>query len=245
MRDMAQAPDRFQRGSTGMMVEKQQEVRVAGADVNNLTIELSEGGRISGRVVIEGEGRIPARLIITSEMKPGERRPSAFVRPDMDGNFEMSGVPEGPLSLDVIISPPQPLYVKSITANGVDIRAQPLLIGDGTEVRDVLIVLSSDVPTLTGRVLSSDGTPLRGATVVLVPADGRGGRMSRGRMISVTDGGGRFIITAAPGEYAAVVWTGRPPSDEEAFRALAERAPRVSLQVGERKDLDLVAPIEK
>ncbi|HEX8772031.1 MAG TPA: carboxypeptidase-like regulatory domain-containing protein [Pyrinomonadaceae bacterium] len=245
MREMAQVSDRFQRGSTGMLVEKQQEVRVAGADVNNLTIELSEGGRISGRVVIEGEGRIPARLVITSEMKPGERRPSAFVRPDPDGDFTMSGLPEGPLSLDVIISPPQPLYVKSITANGVDIRAQPLVIGDGTEIRDVLIVLSSDVATLTGRVLSSDGTPQRGATVLLAPADGRGGRMSRGRMISVTDGGGRFIITAAPGEYAAVVWSGLPPSDEDALRALAESAPRVSLQAGERKDLDLVAPVEK
>lgn len=245
MRDMGQVPDRFRRGAGPVVIEKQQEVRVAGADVNNLTIELSEGGRISGRVVIEGEGRIPARLIITSEMKPGERRPSAFARPDPNGDFEMTGVPEGPLSLDVIISPPQPLYVKSITSNGVDIRSQPLLIGDGTEIRDVLVVLSSDVATLTGRVLSNDGTPLRGATVMLAPADGRGGRMSRGRLISVTDGGGRFIITAAPGEYAAVVWSGRPPSDEEAFRALAERAPRVSLQVGERKDLDLALPVEK
>lgn len=245
MRDMGQIPERFPRGSSQMLIEKQQEVRVDGADVNNLTIALSEGGRISGRVVIEGEGRIPSRLIITSELKPGERRPSAFVRPDPDGNFMMSGVPEGPLSLDVIISPPQPLYVKSITANGVDIRTQPLMIGDGTEIRDVIVVLSSDVATLTGRVLSNDGTPLRGATVLLAPADRNGGRMSRSRLISVTDGGGRFIITAAPGEYAAVVWTGLPPSDEEAFRALAERAPRVSLQVGERKDLDLVAPTEK
>src|ERR1051325_4375974 len=246
MRDMSQMPERFPRGgSSQMLIEKQQEVRVAGADVNNLTIELSEGGRISGRVVIEGEGRIPSRLVITSELKPGERRPSAFVRPDPDGNFTMSGVPEGPLSLDVIISPPQPLYVKSITANGVDIRTQPLMISDGTEIRDVVVLLSSDVATLTGRVLANDGTPLRGATVLLAPADRNGGRMSRGRLISVTDGGGRFIITAAPGEYAAVVWTGLPPSDEEAFRALAERAPRVSLQVGERKDLDLVAPTEK
>jgi hypothetical protein len=183
MRDAAPMPDRFNRGAGQIVVEKQQEIRVAGADVNNLTIELSEGGRIYGRVVIEGEGEIPSRLIITSELQPGERRPSAFARPDADGTFMISGVPEGPLSLGVIISPPQSLYVKSITANGADIRAQPLMIGDGTEVRDVLIVLSSNVATLTGRVLSNDGTPLRGATVLLAPADRNGGRMSRGRMI--------------------------------------------------------------
>jgi hypothetical protein len=245
LRDTAQMSERFPRGSSQMLIEKRQEVRVAGADVVNLAIELSEGGRVSGQIVIEGEGMIPSRLIITSEMKPGERRPSAFVRPDPDGKFTLSGVPEGPLSLDVIISPPQPLYVKSITSGGVDIRTQPLMIGDGTEIRDVMIVLSSDVATLTGRVLSLDGTPLRGATVLLAPADENRGRMMRGRLVAVTDGSGRFIIAAAPGEYRAVAWSNRPPSDEEAFRALAERAPRLSLQAGERKDLDLVAPSEK
>ncbi|HEX8144366.1 MAG TPA: carboxypeptidase-like regulatory domain-containing protein [Pyrinomonadaceae bacterium] len=245
LRDSAQMPDRFPRGAEQPLIEKQQEVTVAGADVNNLTIELSEGGRVSGTIEIEGEGAIPSRLIIASEMRPGERRPSAFARPNPDGTFTLSGLPEGPLSLDVIISPPQRLYVKSITANGADITREPLMIGDGTEIRDVHIVLSSDVATLTGRVVSADGTPVRGASVLLTPADGNRGRLSRGRLISVTGGDGRFIIAAAPGEYRAVAWVGLPPSDEEALRALAERAPRVSLQAGERKDLDLSAPGER
>jgi hypothetical protein len=243
LREMAQLPEPPGVGAAQMLVEKQQAVTVAGSDVKGLAIRLSEGGRVSGTVTIEGEGQIPARLIITSQMRAGERRPSAFVRPDPQGNFTLSGVPEGPLSLNVIISAPQRLYVKSITANGVDIQREPPVISDGTEISGVQIVLSSNVATLTGRVVSEDGTPKQGATVFLVPASGNFGPMGRGRLIAVTGSDGRFIIAAGPGEYRAVVWAGRPPSNEEALRALAERAPSLSLQAGERKDLDLVAPV--
>jgi Carboxypeptidase regulatory-like domain len=242
MRDTAQWPEPLSRSASQSLIEKRQELTVAGADVNDLSIELSEGGRVSGMITIEGEGRIPPRLLITSEMRPGERRPSAFIRPAPDGTFTITGLPEGPLSLDVIISPPQRLFVKSITANGVDIRREPLQIVDGTDIRDVQIVLSSDVATLTGRVLSPDGTPLQGATVLLAPADAGVGPMSRGRLVAVTGSGGRFIIEAGPGEYRAVVWSGLPPSDAEALKALAERAPRLSLQAGERKEMELIAP---
>jgi protocatechuate 3,4-dioxygenase beta subunit len=231
--------------ATQGLVEKQQEVTVAGADINNLVIEVSEGGRVSGTVTVEGNAPLPPRIIVASEMKAGERRPDAFARVNMDGSFEMSGVPDGPLSLDVIISPPGRLYVKSITAAGVDLMHEPPMIGDGTSIRDVRIVLSAEVATLTGRVLSSDGTPLRGATVMLVPADQGRQRLSRGRLIGVTGPDGRFMIGAAPGEYLMVIWTGQPPSDEAALKALAERAPRVSLQAGEQKVIELAAPEEK
>jgi hypothetical protein len=242
LRDTAQLPEPLRGGSAQLLVEKQQAVTVAGADVKDLAIRLSEGGRVSGTISIEGEGRIPSRLIILSELRPGERRPSALVRPAAAGNFMLVGVPEGPLSLGVIISPPQRLYVKSITVGGVDIQREPLVIGDGTEIGGVQIVLSSNVATLVGRVVSGDGTPRQGATVLLTPASGNPGPMERGRLIAVTGSDGRFIISAGPGEYHAVVWAGRPPSNEEALRALAARAPRLSLQAGERKELELAAP---
>lgn len=227
------------------LVEKQQEVTVAGADINNLAIEVSEGGRVYGTVTVEGAAPLPPRIIVASEMKAGERRPDAFARVNMDGTFEMSGVPDGPLSLDVIISPPGRFYIKSIMAAGVDLMREPPVIGDGTTIRDVRIVLSTEVAMLTGRVLSSDGTPLRGATLLLVPADQGRQRLSRGRLVGVTGPDGRFMIGAAPGEYLMVIWTGRPPSDEQALKALAERAPRVSLQAGEQKVIELAAPDEK
>lgn len=245
LRDSSLIFERFPRPSMQGLIEKQQEVTVSGADVANLAIEVSEGGRVSGRVVFEGEGQPPPRIMIASESVAGERRPGSLARLNPDSTFTMSGVPEGPLSLDVLVSPPGRFYVKSITANGVDMMREPLMIGDGIEIRDVRIVLSSDVAMLRGRVLSADGTYLSGATVLLTPADQNRQRLSRGRLVGVTDSNGRFMIGGAPGEYRALIWRGRPPSDEEAFRKLAERAPTVSLRAGERQDLELVAPEEK
>jgi Carboxypeptidase regulatory-like domain len=245
LRDSSLIYERFPRPSMQGLIEKQQEVTVSGADVANLMIEVSEGGRVSGRVVFEGEGQPPPRIMIASESVAGERRPGSLARLNPDSTFTMSGVPEGPLSLDVLISPPGRFYVKSITAGGVDMMREPLLIGDGIEIRDVRIVLSSDVATLKGRVLAADGTHLGGATVLLAPADQNRQRLSRGRLVGVTDSDGRFMIGAAPGEYRAVIWRGRPPSDEEALRKLAESAPSVTLRAGERQDLELVAPDEK
>jgi protocatechuate 3,4-dioxygenase beta subunit len=237
--------DRSPVASSRGLVEKRQEVTIAGADVTDLAIEVSEGGRVFGTVVVEGDAPLPPRIIVASEMKSGERRPDAFARVNMDGTFTLGGVPDGPLSLDVIISPPGRLYVKSITAAGVDLMREPPLIGDGTIIRDVRIMLSTDVAMLTGRVLGSDGTPLRGATVLLLPADQGRQRLSRGRLVGVTGPDGRFMIGAAPGEYLAVIWRGQPPSDEEALKALAARAPRVSLQAGEQKVIELAAPDAK
>ncbi len=237
--------DRTAVAATPGLVEKQQEVTVAGADVTELAIEVSEGGRVFGTVVVEGGGPLPPRIIVASEMKSGGRRPDAFARVSMDGTFTLGGVPDGPLSLDVIVSPPGRLYVKSIMAAGVDLMRDPPMIGDGTIIRDVRIILSAEVATLTGRVLAGDGTPLQGATVLLVPADQGRQRLSRGRLVGVSGPDGRFMIGAAPGEYLAVIWKGQPPSDEEALKELAARALRISLQAGEQKVIELAAPDEK
>ncbi len=245
MRDMPQIEERFPRAAPQGLIEKHQEVTISGADVTNLAIEVSEGGRVSGHIIVEGDGQLPPRIMIASEMRPEERRPNALARVNPDKTFTMSGIPEGPLSLDVLISPPGRFYIKAITANGVDLMREPLMIGDGAEITDVRIVLSSDVAMLAGRVVSMDGKPLGGATVLLTPADQNRQRLSRGRLIAVTNGEGHFRIGAAPGEYRAVIWTGRPPSDEEALRRLAERALSVTLRAGERQNVELLAPSER
>lgn len=234
-------------GTPLRFLEKRQEVTIAGADVKDLAIQISEGGRIYGTVVVEGDKPLPPRLMIVSGMKAGERRPSAMARMEADGTFALSGIPEGPLALDVVINPPT-LFVKAIMANGVDLMRQQLYVGEGSEIKDVRVVLSSEMAVLAGRVLSaSDNTPLRGVTVMLIPEIAGDATPLRGsRMIGMSNPEGLWRINCAPGEYRVVTWQqGHMPNNPEALKALAANAQRVSVQANERKTLDLVVAIEK
>jgi hypothetical protein len=225
--------------SPGRIVETRREVSVAGADVKDLLVEASAGGRVSGVVVVEGGAPLPPRVLVMSDPPPGERRPAAVARVAPDGSFVLGGVPEGPLVLNVAAMPGY--FVRSVTVGGADTGGGPFYVADGAEVRDVRVVLSASTATLVGRVLSPGGSPRRGATVLLVPAE-RAGASPRSRLVGVSDVEGRFAVRAGPGEYLAVVWTGRPPAGEEELRAMTAEAPRVTLREGERTTLDLTAP---
>jgi hypothetical protein len=222
------------------LIETRREVTVAGADQRDLLVEAATGGRVSGVVVVEGGAPLPPRVLVMSEPAPGESRPAAVARVGPDGSFVLGGVPEGPLALNVVSVPGY--YVRSITVGGAETGGAPFYVADGAEVADVRVVLSTSTAIFTGRVLSESGEPRRGATVMLVAAGREGARARASRLVGVTDGEGRFALRAGPGEYLAVVWTNRPPANDEELTAMAARAPRVSLREGERTTLDLAAP---
>jgi hypothetical protein len=234
--------DRLPRAGARGIVETRREVTVAGADVRDLSIEVSAGGRVSGVVVVEGGGPLPARMLVTSEMQPGERRPGALAQVKPDGTFILEGLPEGPLRLNALISPPQGYYLKTVLVGGADTAGAPIYVADGAELSDVRVVLSTQVVTLTGRVLSPDGAPLSGATVMLVAEEQLETNPRGNRLIAVTDSNGRFGLRAGPGQYRAVVWKGLPPASAEELQALAQAAQRVTLSEGARNEVELVAP---
>jgi hypothetical protein len=238
---MGQAPPlgRVLPPASGRIVETRREVSVAGADMKDLLVEAATGGRVAGVVVVEGGAPLPPRVLVMSDPPPGERRPAAVARVAPDGSFVLGGVPEGPLALNVVAAPGY--YVRSILVGGAETGGAPFYVADGAEVGDVRVVLSTATALFTGRVLSSNGHALRGATVLLVPAE-RTGASLRSRLIGVTDTEGRFAVQAGPGEFLVVVWTGRPPASEEELRAMTTHAPRITLREGERTTLDLNAP---
>jgi Carboxypeptidase regulatory-like domain len=226
--------------------EKQQAVTLAGSDVKNLSIEISEGGTVSGVVEVEGGLSLPPRVLVTSQLNLEERRPAAVAEVQSDGTFTMTGVPEGEVFLGALFRPANAFYVRSVEANGAELPQGQLKVEDGKEIRGVRIVLSSDVAGLTGRVLSSaGGSPVAGAIVMLVPMDRDSRVLPHATLMAPALGDGRFMIGGPPGEYFAVVIRlsdGPPPQDLESIKALTNGAPRVTLRSGERQSMDLIAP---
>ncbi len=216
-------------------VDKRQDLTVAGADVENLAIEVSQGARVSGHVTVE-QGNAPAPDI---SIDIG----SAFAQVERNGAFTVTGVPEGEFPFSVSIRPQNFFYAKSIQVNGVDLLREKLRTTVGTEIKDVRVVIAP-ASILTGRVLSaSGGTPLSRVMIMLIPAD-----PSTGPGFQRPNGGtneqGTFLVSGAPGEYFLVLWRlgeqPLPPNDADSIKKLSPNTRRVTLGPGERKSMELV-----
>jgi hypothetical protein len=220
---------------TQKFVDKRQDLTVAGADVEDLAIEVSAGGRISGRVTLE-EGSAPTpQLSIAAG--------SAIARVGPDDKFTVTGVPEGEFPLTVIIRPPNVFYVRSIEVNGINLLREKLKIRAGAEIKDIHIVISP-AAILSGRVLSAPGgTPLSRIGVKLIPTEQSMTEAYTPMPSGVTNEQGSFVVSGAPGEYFVVVWRlgeKTPTRDADSIKKLSANALRVTLGPGERKSMDLV-----
>ncbi len=214
-------------------VDKRQDLTV-GSDVENLAIEVSPGGRVSGHVTIE-QGNAPAPDI---SIGIG----SAITRVEENGAFTVTGVPEGEFPFSVMVHPQNVFYAKSIEVNGVDLLRENLKTTMGTEIKDVRVVIAP-ASILTGRVLSaSGGKPLSRVSIMLIPVDPSTGP-AFARPNGSTNEQGTFVVSGAPGEYFLVLWglaEPLPPHDAESIKKLSPNAMRVTLGPGERKSMDLV-----
>lgn len=226
------------------------DVQVSGGDVTELAVELSEGGRVSGTVAVEGDKPLPQSIQVVMVRAAarsikdlgGEEPPRANAQ---DGTFTVEGVPPGKFFLRLFAwdgrKGPGP-YLKEITWNGRDLMREPLEVGEGDEVSGVRVVYSSDAALLRARLFSgADKKPAQGVAVFLLPAD-----MSKWSFLSppaycATGEGGECVVSAAPGEYLVVYMRRVAGADFEAeARRRAATAPRVSLRAGETTDFEAV-----
>jgi hypothetical protein len=214
-------------------VERRQDLTIAGSDVENLAIEVSQGGRVSGQVTIEKVSARPPDISIGVG--------SATTKVEANGAFTVTGAAEGEFPVAVMVRPPNVFYAKSIELNGRDLLREKLQTKTGTEIKDVRIVLAP-ASVLTGRVLSAAGrTPLSQIQVMLIPVEPSTGS-AFARPNGSTNGQGSFILSGAPGEYFVVIWARGdplPPRDPDALKQLPN-AIRVALGPGERKTIELI-----
>lgn len=230
-------------------VIKRQELTVAGGDVAGVVVEVSSGGRVSGTVAVEGGKRLPPDLLLMIEPADPAGPPRAYAPAPVGpgGTFTFDGVPAGPHVFAQWAGQDGSLYIKAVTsADGADLLHTPFSVDDGDSLKGVRVLMSADVATLSGRVLEgAGGKPLRGAQVVLIPADPARRRSAGARLYAMANADGGYSVSGAPGEYLALALrAGVSPYGlrGEALEARLAAAPRVTLAPAERKSLDLPAP---
>ena len=125
-------------------VSQNREVKMAGTDVDNVAFQVIKGGRITGKVVMDGGEPLPKDLLIIpgQTIKSGRSQvKTALVQPD--GSFILENVPIGDILLKAsVFGKPKEYRIKTATVGGIDLVREPIRIEDGAEVKDVQIVFA-------------------------------------------------------------------------------------------------------
>jgi hypothetical protein len=231
---------------------RRQEIQVTGDDVTEMTVELSEGARISGTIAIEG-GKPPEYAYIsamraassmeelmTTELIAGDV-PGTTAR---NGEFTIEGLSAGKFFVhpNTYNGDGVKLYLKSITWNGRDILREPLEVGEGATLEGVRVVFSNNPATLHVRAVSADKKPALNVNIYLVPSDAPNwSPFSAQSYFCSTGEEGECSIGAPPGEYAVVTMPRRllNGASGDEIKRRAATSPRVSLRGGETKSFEV------
>ena len=226
-----------------LFVTRRVEITVTDEDRNDVTIEMSEGGRILGSVTMADGSPAPRIPITLNQENSSEFLLAVPQYSKSDGTFLLEAVSAGEVRLDVEFSAKTDLYLKSITLGGQDVTREPIRVNEGAEVAGVRITLEAGLATLSGRVqLKQDGSPAGGAGVLLVKADPKLWQLRSSRCFANSDAVGAFKMTCPPGDYLVFTWpAGSPPVEAvgEFIRAQAAGARTVSLQSKQEKQIEV------
>jgi protocatechuate 3,4-dioxygenase beta subunit len=199
---------------------------------------------IRGRMIIANsrpEDRVPAGLSVNLRVKDrlqiaGEAlagsvdQAGAFVIPAAfphDYWLEVNGLPQG-------------FYVKQVSVGGTDATGGQIHVG----AVDLNIVLSSDAPSVTGRVTGEDSLPVADATVLIVEATAPAGWAPTRVLATTTDQTGLFTFgSVPPGKYRIAAFPDLDfdrREDPEFLRSyLGNSSEELVLSAGERKQISL------
>jgi hypothetical protein len=222
------------------------QVSVSGADVPNVMIDMNRRAQVvSGRVVLEDGGSIPAEATIDVGLSSNDHYKTSA----SDGGFELKGPSLGDQFLSVICQPFGAYYVKSITWDGIDYLRTPFEFGNGVDYKGVEVVLSPRGALLEGKVTVNGGTSLvTKGQIWLIPEDETKWRAPLTWFSSRIYEDGAFTMYAAPGDYLIIIdervdhrfdpfnyldWT------EDYVREHAPGARHITLKAGERKSVGL------
>lgn len=227
---------------------KLHEVKVAGRDVEGVSVEMGGGGRIVGTITVEGGKELPgytpiyAVTLDEAGAEPRDYKAAVMWR----DQFAVGGVMPGKVYFYTFVSEQnENFYVKSITANGKDLLREFLQIEEGSEIKGVRVVVAEGAGKLEGRVFTAgrEKTPAGGAEVVLVAADSSRWTHPGGRVYGRSNSDGNFELSAPPGDYFVFLLpekdTNRTLAEAD-IRAYTADAKRVTLRAKQTAKVELL-----
>jgi hypothetical protein len=185
----------------------QVQVDVANSDLENVSVVVSPGVSIAGKVRFDppGNPNLGFPQLALQPTTGGSSFLTAMngsVRPAADGTFTVQRITPGEYKLGVIGLNP-PMYIKEARLDQMDLL-QGATITDRVS-GPIEVVLSSNSGQIDGTVIGADQKPVANVQAVLIP-DHQRNRLDLYKT-AVTTPDGRFTIRGiTPGDYRLFSW---------------------------------------
>jgi hypothetical protein len=178
-----------------------QKVEVTGDNIDALTVTLTPGVTIQGKLKLDGSASPLPDSITVLLMSVDEDEPlGGRCEVKKDGSFECRAVHDGNYAVHVAGQLDQTTYIKSARRGPDDLLEKGLQV-EGNSSEQVELILGSDSARLEGSVGDDDG-PVAGARVRLVPEPLTPYNRLRVRSTRTDQLGHFSLIGVAPGKYA-------------------------------------------
>jgi hypothetical protein len=194
-----------------------QKIEVGSENIDSLTISLTAGTTIPGRIIVNGISITDINRA-TVDLSPVEEDEQfgGMGRVEKDGTFEIPSVHDGSYAVFVLM-PGEGHYTKSIRYGADDVLEKGLQVEGGGTGGKLEIVMGSDCAQLEGVVTDDDG-PVIGARVRIAP-DAETPYNRFRHHSTTTDQVGKFsLIGLAPGKYR-VVAKSKLPSQKSSIQS--------------------------
>jgi hypothetical protein len=235
-------------------------VTVGNRDVSGMVVTLQRAARVAGRLEFDGTRDRPdaatlmgiqvtlERVDATTSMVAADQSPvpPSTGHADDAGAFKTTGAPPGHYLIRV--GTVAGWSLKGALAEDRDISETPLDLR-ATDVNNVVITFTDHPTKLSGRVLTSDGTPDAVAVVLALPVDQRawsdfGFNPRRVHSTHAASNGSYTITALPPGDYSLVaIHEDTTPEwhDPRVLDGLARSGRDVRLADGDTRVQDLAA----
>ena len=230
-------------------------ITVGGTDINDVAIVLTEGAKLTGRLVFDGASTPPQAqqlrsISIMLQATNGPNTGAGFGGPsqsavDQDGAFKTPNYPAGKYLVNGG-NAGQGWIVRSIIADGRDVLNEPIELRDA-DVTNVVITYTDKIAQVSGTVHAAQGAAIAsGSTVFMFPADYRArianADARRFRNATVSKTGAYTFGGLAAGDYLVAALDGdEVPENRDTpfFDTLSRVATHVTIAEGEKKTQDL------